>query len=150
MAEYLSRYSLSHSLSPILSLPSPHFNGTILSVLYCKLLCSINSFLLLVGKIDLRLGNDFSIINMMLITLIKLNAFITVLYGYESNYQHNYSIRTLILIATMRMSDRNGLSWADSLAHSIKMLKVNAARAGSSRSFWIGLFEKSLSSTLGF
>ena len=67
---------------------------------------------------------------MMLIILIKLNAFLTVLYGYESNYQYNYPIRTLILIAAIRMPDKKDLSCVDSLAHTIRMPEVNSSRAG--------------------
>lgn len=65
---------------------------------------------------------------MMLISLIKLNGFITILYGYGSNYQHDFSIRTLILIATIRRPDKRGLNNMDSLPHIVRNLKVNAFR----------------------
>lgn len=65
---------------------------------------------------------------MMLIILIKLNAFITILYGYESNYQPNCSIRTLVLIATIKRPDKRGLNNVDSLSHLIRILKVDAFR----------------------
>lgn len=98
-------------------------------------ICSIvnflfNFFLLLVGRIDIRLGNDFLITNVMLIILLKINAFITTLYGYGSNYQHNYSLRALTLIETIRIPDKRGLNHLDSLSHILRIRKVNISMIG--------------------
>lgn len=53
----------------------------------------------------------------MMLILIKLNAFITILYGYESDYQHNYSLKTLTLIVTIRMPVKRSLNNVNSLSH---------------------------------